>query len=79
MGYSSSPSSSSNSRNKEMDEIMGLLSKYMELEAKRNQLIDDLNKCDSQIEVVMAQIKAHPDAERCQALLSGINATKTKR
>lgn len=74
MGFTSSPSSSSSTGSKEMDELMKLFTKYMALTTKKQELEAKLSDIDNEMEDIMEKIRSHPNAAQLQALVEG--ATK---
>ena len=80
MGYSSSPkTTSTSSGDKEMDELMKLLAKYMSLASKKDSLIAELASIDSEMGMLLEQIQSHPKADAMKQLIFGMTNTPPKR
>ena len=74
MGYVNSSSSSNieGERDKNIDQLQKMMTKCMDLISKRNSLVEKLNTLDEQIEEMMAEIKANPQAAEMAKMLSGL-------
>ena len=74
MGFTSSPSTSSSTGNKDMDELMKLFTKFMTLTTKKQDLEGQLEEVEAELASVSTKIRNHPNADQLQALIG--NATK---
>jgi hypothetical protein len=74
MGFTSSPSTSSSTGNREMDELMKLFTQYMKLTAERQDLEEQLSEVNNEIEILSEKIRNHPNADQLSALIG--SATK---
>ena len=80
MGYSSSPkTTNTGTGDKEMDELMKLLTKYMGLATKRDSLLAEIAGIDSEMATILEQIQSHPKAEAMKQLIAGMTNTPPKR
>lgn len=72
MGFSGSGSSSSSPRDERIDDLKNLITKCMDLISQRNAMVEKLNGLDTQIEELMVEIKANPQAAEMAKMLSGL-------
>ena len=80
MGYSSSPKAASvSSGDREMDDLMKLLAKYMSLASKKDSMLAEIATIDAEMGMILGEIQSHPKADAMKQLIFGITNTPPKR